>query len=101
MVMGCVRLRLLLRGSHSLKDKRSVSRSLKDRLRSRFQAAVSEVADHDKWQSLVLGVGMVGHEPYVVDQALDKVVQFVRNHGRAELIDVKKSVTTMDEWSTL
>ena len=48
--------------ARSLKDKRSAVRGLRDRLRARFNASVSEVACQDKWQRAVLGVALVGSD---------------------------------------
>lgn len=48
--------------ARSLKDKRSAVRGLRDRLRARFNASVSEIASQDKWQHAVLGVALVGSD---------------------------------------
>jgi uncharacterized protein YlxP (DUF503 family) len=50
--------------SQSLKDKRRVLRSLKDRIRSKFNASVAEVAYQDKWQRAVLAVCLVGSDKH-------------------------------------
>ncbi|RME70738.1 MAG: DUF503 domain-containing protein, partial [Planctomycetota bacterium] len=55
MVVGGCELRFLVRGARSLKDKRRVARSLKERIAASFGVAVAEVGEQDKWQSLVLG----------------------------------------------
>jgi len=48
--IGVLTLELRLDGSHSLKDKRQVVKSLKDRLRHRFNVAVAEIDYQDLWQ---------------------------------------------------
>ncbi len=48
--------------AHSLKDKRREIRGLKDRIRSKFNASVAEVAYQDKWQRCVLAVCLVGSD---------------------------------------
>lgn len=50
MVIGVVTWELHLAGAASLKDKRSVLRSLKDRLHNEFNVAVAETDHHDVWQ---------------------------------------------------
>ncbi|MGA3210098.1 MAG: DUF503 domain-containing protein [Terriglobales bacterium] len=45
-----------IEGSHSLKDKRHVVRSLKDRLRASFNVSVSELDHNDLWQRATIGV---------------------------------------------
>ena len=49
-------LELRIEGAQSLKDKRHVVRSLKDRLRAHFNVAVSELDHNDLWQRATIGV---------------------------------------------
>ncbi len=87
MVVGACALRFIVRGARSLKDKRRAARSIKDKLHAAFNVAVAEVGDHDKWQSLVLGVAAVGNDGRHVVELLEKVVNKVRYHPQAELVD--------------
>ena len=87
MVVGSLRVRLLLRESRSLKDKRQVIRSILDRLRNGFNISIAEVEEHDNRQLAVLGIALVGHEVYVVRTTLEKIVEALRCHPVAELID--------------
>ena len=48
--IGVLTLELRLEHSHSLKEKRHVLESLKDRLRHKFNVAVAEIDYHDMWQ---------------------------------------------------
>ena len=49
MVIGLLEIQLSLLGNRSLKEKRMVLRSVKDRVRNSFNVSIAEVADHDKW----------------------------------------------------
>jgi len=84
---GSLRVRLLVRESRSLKDKRQVVRSILDRLRGGFNVAACEVDALDQRQMVVLGVAMVGTEVGPVRHALEQVVQALRVHPIAELLD--------------
>ncbi len=86
MVIGSLRVRLLLRESRSLKDKRQVVRSIKDRLRNDFNVSVSEVEAQDNRQLVVLGLALVGNEAYAVRTTLEKIVEALRVHPVAELL---------------
>lgn len=79
-------VRMLLRSSRSLKDKRQVTRSIKDRIRARFNVSVAEVDDHDTWQSIVLGFAAVGSDPEYVRGELEKILNQLRVHPEAELL---------------
>jgi uncharacterized protein YlxP (DUF503 family) len=87
MVVGSLRVRLLLRQARTLKDKRQVVRSITDRLRNGFHAAVAEVDAQDQCQIVVLGIALVGAEAYPVRTALEKIVEALRGHPIAELLD--------------
>jgi len=87
MIVGSLRVRLLVRESRSLKDKRQVVRSIKDRLRNRFNISVAEVDAQDHRQLAVLGMAMVSNEASHVYSAFDEIVQALRAHPVAEFID--------------
>jgi len=80
-------VRLLLRESRSLKDKRQVVRSIKDRLRNNFNVSVAEVDEQDHRQLAVLGIAMVSNEVGHIRKAFDQIVQALRCHPIAEFID--------------
>jgi len=87
MIVGSLRVRLLIRESRSLKDKRQVVRSIQDRLRNRFNVSVAEVEAHDQRQLAVLGVAMVANEVSAVRAAFNEIVEGLRSHPVAELLD--------------
>jgi uncharacterized protein len=87
MIVGSLRVRLLLRESRSLKDKRQVVRSIKDRLRNRFNISIAEVEAQDNRQLAVLGMAMVSNEAGHVRKAFEEIVEALRGHPVAELID--------------
>lgn len=84
MVVGVLQLTLYLPENHSLKGKRAVLRSIKSRVRDRFNVSVAEVAEHDTWQTIVLGVAQLGNERDHVDRCLREVSTFVVGLGLAE-----------------
>src|SRR2546429_4791457 len=59
MVVGIVRCELHLPAAQSLKDKRQVVRSIKERVRERVRAAVAEVEFQDLWQRAAIGIAVV------------------------------------------
>jgi len=87
MIVGSLQVRLLLRQSQSLKDKRQVARSIKDRLHNTFNVSVAEVEAEDNRQLLVLGLAMVGNEAQYVRSSLEKIVAILRSHPVAEFLD--------------
>lgn len=92
MIIGALRIDLAIYESRSLKEKRKVVRSIKDRLANRFNAAVAEVDALDSRQRAVLGVAVVANQTAHVHRCLDKVVDFVRRHPGASLIDYQREL---------
>ena len=88
MIIGLIQVRLSLPECHSLKEKRSVLRSLKDRSRNEMNISVAEVDDQDLWQSAVLAFVTVAAEKDVVEKRLSAVASFVRSNPRVVLLEV-------------
>ena len=87
MFVGIVRVELHLPACASLKDKRSIVRGLKDRIRERVRAAVAEVEFQDLWQRTALGVAVVSGESHQVAEMLQSVRHLVEGTYGADLID--------------
>ena len=76
MIIGVLQIELHIPHAASLKNKRAVLKSIKDRLRNRFNVSVSEVDYCDKWQRSVLAIVTVSSDTAYVSGALDKVERF-------------------------
>ena len=87
MIVGTLRVRLLVRESRSLKDKRQVVKSIKDRLQNGFNVSIAEVDELDNRQLAVLGLAMVSNETHHVKVAFGQIVEALRSHPVAELLD--------------
>jgi hypothetical protein len=85
MVVGVLRLELYLPENHSLKGKRSVLRTIKSRVRDKFNVSIAESEAHDLWQRAVLGIAQVGAEQPHVDACLREVLTFIDGLRVAEL----------------
>lgn len=71
--LGTLHLRIRVEHSRSLKDKRQVFRSLKDRLGRRHNASLAEVAGHDSRQYGEIVVATVSSSPSRVAEVLERV----------------------------
>ncbi|HYB97748.1 MAG TPA: DUF503 domain-containing protein [Candidatus Limnocylindrales bacterium] len=83
-VVGVLHLILYLPENHSLKGKRAVLRSIKQRVRNKFNVSVAECDDLDNWQKITLGVAQIGNDRDHVDRCLREVSTFVSALGLAE-----------------
>jgi uncharacterized protein len=71
-VIALLTLDIHIPHAHSLKDKRMILRSLKDRLRSKFNVSVSEVDHQDLWQRAQLSVVTVGSDEKFLHKVLEE-----------------------------
>jgi uncharacterized protein YlxP (DUF503 family) len=93
--VAIARVTLFVSGSHSLKEKRSVVRRVKDLVRQKFNVSVAEVGELGVWQRAVIGLSLVGNERRFVESSLDEVLAFVRS--KAEVLGEERELQTFGE----
>ncbi len=75
-------------GAQSLKDKRMVVKSIKERCRSRFNVSVVESGDNDKWQLARLGFALAAASPSEAERSAQTIIDFLYEDDRIEIIDI-------------
>ena len=85
-IVGLCTIELFIADSQSLKDKRQVLLSLKDRLRQKFNVSVAEVEAQDLWQKAVLAFACVANDGRHVNQVLDQALNLVRDNPVVEIV---------------
>jgi uncharacterized protein YlxP (DUF503 family) len=87
MTVGILQLELSIGDAMSLKDKRRVVKSLKDRIAHGHNVSIAEVGALDEHRRSIIGIAMVANERGYVEGALSKLVDFVRSVGNVDLVD--------------
>jgi len=87
MHVGILQLDLSIPGALTLKDKRRVILSLKDRIANGHNVSVAEVDRLDEYQRSIFGVAMVSNDKRYVEGGLSKIVDMVRANGDCILLD--------------
>jgi uncharacterized protein YlxP (DUF503 family) len=77
LTIGSCVITLHLPGVHSLKEKRSIVKSLIARVRNEFNVSIAEVGSQDAWQEAVLGVACVSSSRRYAHGQLEAVVRFI------------------------
>jgi len=85
-IVGLCTIELFIPDSQSLKDKRQVLLSLKDRLQQKFNLSVAEVGEQDLWQKSVLGLACVANDGRYVNQVLDQALNMIRSNPAIEIV---------------
>lgn len=92
MRVGVLRVYLNVLDAQSLKEKRKVVRSLKDRLLASFNISVAEVGSQDKWQICELGIAAVSSDGRFLDSVIQKVLDHIETTGSVRLIDYETEI---------
>lgn len=87
MTIGVLQLELEVTDAMSLKDKRRVIKSIKDRIAHAHNVSIAEVGALDEHRRSILGLAMVANERRYVESALSKLVDFIRSVPQVGLID--------------
>jgi uncharacterized protein YlxP (DUF503 family) len=95
MFVGVLRLSFHLPGARSLKDKRQVVRSFRDRVRARLDVSIAEVEHVDLHQRATFGVAVVSNDATVCDELLASVASMAGNVRDAVLVDRSTEILTV------
>lgn len=91
MVVGLITWELHLAACQSLKEKRRIVKSLKDRLHQRFNVSAAETDHHDLWQRAEVSVCVVSTDRRHVEQVLHQADRLVADAAGARIVDSSRS----------
>jgi uncharacterized protein len=92
MFVGIARIVLQIPGSRSLKDRRRVVKSFKDRMRAKLPVSVAEVGDVEQLQLANVGVAVISNESERCDEIISAAVGMARVLPDAVLADVRTEI---------
>ena len=91
MTIGLLEAKFSLPEAHSLKDKRQIVRSMRDRILARMNVSVGEVGNQDFWKSASFAFVTVSAEKKICEKRLSAVMDLLRSEPRMVLLDVNTS----------
>ncbi len=84
MIIGFVRVELLIYNVQSLKEKRSIIKSVRIKLSQRYNLAVSETGFNDSWQRSELSLVTVSNEQVICERELNRALAFIDSEPEIE-----------------
>ena len=90
-MIGVITWELEILGAQSLKEKRSVVKSLKDRLHDRFNVSAAETAHQDLWQRAEITACVAASDAKVAESVLQQADNLVNNEYRARVIQARRT----------
>lgn len=97
MHVGVLKLTFHIPHARSLKDKRSVVRKFRDRVRAKFDVSIAEVAEQDLLQKAVFGVAVISGDSSVCDSVLESVARVAETQEEAVLVDRATEIVTIGD----
>lgn len=91
MIVAVISWKLEIIGAQSLKDKRSVVKSLKDRLHKQFNVSAAETGLQDVWQVCELSAGVLAGTKAHAEEVMQSADELVANEHRARIITTQRS----------
>lgn len=89
-MIASLTLDLRIEAAQSLKDKRQVTRSLKDRLRASFNVSIAELDPGPLWNQATIGVVAISHSRDYLDglmKNVERAATRITNNLGAEIAD--------------
>lgn len=87
MFVGVAQFEIFIPESGSLKSKRFVLKSIKTKIRNKYNVSVAEIDNNDKWQRSSIGIAVVSNDRKIIDSTLNQVLNFLENDFRLEVVD--------------
>ena len=80
-------INLYLPGCGSLKEKRMILRSIKDKVSKKFNVSIAEVDYNDKWQRSQIGIAQVGNDYGFLGSCMTNIFNLIDTNAQAEIVD--------------
>ena len=95
MYVSCCSIKFFLHGNRSLKEKRRIVRSLKDRLKNNFNISIAEIGDQNIWQSLHMGIVAVNSDPKYLEGQTRILMNTIEKMHLAEITDCQTKISRL------
>lgn len=90
MIILGMKVSFLIYNSYSLKDKRSVIKSIIKKSQNKFNVSISEVDAHDTLNQGIVGIAVVSNNRKLSQQILDQVIQEIEDNGEIEIHSIER-----------
>jgi hypothetical protein len=89
MVVGTGKIKFKLYGVSSLKEKRSIVKSIINRIKKKFNISIAEIDYNDSHLWAQIGFSIIGNDSRLVNSKLDKVLNMADDLGLAQIADTQ------------
>ena len=90
MPYSCFEVKFTIPGAMSLKDKRMVVKSIKERCKARFNLSVVECGDNDKWQKGTICFALAAISESAAEKGTQDIIEYLYGDGRIEILNIDR-----------
>ncbi|MCM8819857.1 MAG: DUF503 domain-containing protein [Candidatus Omnitrophica bacterium] len=91
MFLGCIKFEIFIPHSRSLKEKRQVVESIKQKLCNNFNVSVA-IKPSCKWQHCELSLAVINYDKNFINKIFDRLEKFVRFNNAVQILNVEKEI---------
>lgn len=88
MSIGGIRIEILIPESFSLKEKRKIINSLKQKILNNFNASIAEIDDNEFWNKSVLDIAIAAKDMYNLNERISKIKDFLMRESGIEILKI-------------
>jgi len=90
MIVGIMALDLFAENSHSLKEKRHIVSSLKEKLKNKFNISLIESDYQDLWQKIQITIVMATNTKVMAEKVFHQIEEFIFLNYGVQIVQIKK-----------
>lgn len=92
MIIGICTCEIFIFNANSLKSKMSVVKSIIEKSKNRFNISIAEVGENDKWQKSIIAFSTISNDQKIVEETIEKVINFFDSYSEIEIINIKREI---------
>ena len=92
MMVGTITITLHAPWVNSLKEKRTIVKSICAKVGNKFNVSIAEIDAQDVHQTIIIGIACVGNTINLLDGILDKIINFIESNTEAEIMVVDREI---------
>lgn len=90
MIVGIMILDLFSKDTHSLKEKRQIVSSIKEKLRNKFNISLIESDYQNLWQKTQLAIALVSNSKVFAEKVFDQIEDFIFLNYPVQFINIER-----------
>lgn len=92
MIIGICTCEIFIFNANSLKSNRSIVKSIIEKSKNRFNISIAEVGENDKWQKSIIAFSTISNDQKIVEETIEKVINFFDSYSEIEIIKIKREI---------